>query len=178
MLSAGQPLASVSTTSTAGATRPPVPRLALSDLERNVHQYLTQALAPATRKAYSSGQSRFLHFCSEVGLQPYPLTETLLCFFVAHLASQGLAPQTVKSYLSAIRHFHITAGHGDPFTPGAFPRLQYVVRGIKQAPRQPARPRLPITPQLLRSSSNGPELQTSLTRSCSGRHAVWVSLVS
>ena len=42
------------------------------------------------------------------------------------------------------------AGHGDPFSPGAFPCLQYVLRGIKRPPRPPARPRLPITPALLR----------------------------
>jgi hypothetical protein len=41
------------------------------------------------------------------------------------------------------------AGHGDPFVPGAFPRLQYAVRGIKRAPRTPSRPRLPLTPPLL-----------------------------
>ena len=43
------------------------------------------------------------------------------------------------------------AGHGDPFTPGGFPRLQYVVRGIKRAPRPPSRPRLPLTPSLLQA---------------------------
>ena len=65
--------------------------------------------------------------------------------------SQGLVPQTVKAYLSAIHYFHIMAGHGDPFTPGGFPRLQYVVRGIKRAPRPPSRPRLPLTPSLLQA---------------------------
>ena len=67
------------------------------------------------------------------------------------VASQGLVPQTIKAYLSAIRFFHIMAGHGDPFAPGALPRLQYVVRGIKRAPRSPSRPRLPLTPPLLQA---------------------------
>ena len=43
------------------------------------------------------------------------------------------------------------AGHGDPFTPGELPRLQYVVRGIKRAPRLPSRPRLPLTSLLLQA---------------------------
>ena len=71
--------------------------------------------------------------------------------FVAYLGSQGLVPQTIKSYLSALRYFNIAADYGDPFHPGAFPRLQYVVRGIKRAPRPPSRPRLPITPPLLQA---------------------------
>ena len=70
---------------------------------------------------------------------------------MSHLASEGLVQTTIKSYLSAIRFLYITAGYGDLFTPVAFPRLQYVLRGIKRAPRQTARPRLPITPSILRS---------------------------
>ena len=70
---------------------------------------------------------------------------------MAHLASQGLVPQTIKAYLSAVRYFHIMAGHGDPFAPGALPRIQHVVRGIKRAPRPPSRPRLPLTLPLLQA---------------------------
>ena len=39
---------------------------------------------------------------------------------------------------------------GTHFGPEAFPRLQYVLRGVKRVPKPPARPRLPITPQILR----------------------------
>ena len=84
-------------------------------------------------------------------MQPLPLSEDLLSYFVSHLASEGLTHQTIKSYLSAIRYFHIIAGSGDPFCPGAFPRLQYVLRGIKRAPRLPSQPRLPITPPVLKA---------------------------
>ena len=137
--------------STPGVAATPVPRLALPDLESTVSGYLAQALAPSTLRTYQSGQRRFLRFCTDADLQPLTLSENLLCLFVAHLASQGLVPQTIKAYLSAIRFFHIMAGHGDPFAPGALPRLQYVVRGIKRAPRSPSRPRLPLTPPLLQA---------------------------
>lgn len=106
---------------------------------------------PSTLQAYRSGQRRFSRFCSDARLQPLPLTETLLSLFVSHLAAVGLAHQTIKSYLSAVRYFHISAGYGDPFPPGAFPLLQYILRGIKRSPRPPSRPRLPITPSVLRS---------------------------
>ena len=42
------------------------------------------------------------------------------------------------------------AGHGDPFSPGDFPVLQYVLRGVRRVSRPPTQPRLPITPQILR----------------------------
>ena len=101
-------------------------------------------------RSYRSGQTRFLRFCQEAGLQPLPLSEQVLCWFVAKLGSDSLAYQTIKCYLSAVRHYSVMAGHGDPFSPGAFPILQYVLRGVRRAPRPPTQPRLPITPQILR----------------------------
>ena len=132
-----------------GATATPVPRLALPNLESTVSGYLAQAIAPSTLQTYQSGQRQFVHFCAEAGLQPLPLSENSLCLFVAHLGFQGLIPQTIKVYLSAIRFFHIMASHGDPFTPMERPHLQYVVRGIKRAPRLPLWPRLPLISSLL-----------------------------
>ena len=134
-----------------GAADTSSPRLALANLEETLSGYLAQSIAPSTLRTYQSGQRRFLRFCTDSGRQPLPLSEHTLCLFVAHLASQGLVPQTIKSYLSAIRYFNVMVGHGDPFIPGAFPLLQYAVRGIKRAPRSPSRPRLPLTPSLLLS---------------------------
>ena len=72
--------------------------------------------------------------------------------FVAWLAKEGLAHQTIRSYLSAIRHFHILAGQGDPLVGDPYPMLQYVLRGIKRSPTRTARQlRLPITPTILRT---------------------------
>ena len=121
----------------------------LAQLEENVSHFLGQALAPATLRSYKSGQARYFQFCQDAGLQPLPLTEQVLCMFVAHLGTESLSHQTLKCYLSAIRHFSIMAGQGDPFRPGAFPVLQYVLRGVRRNPK-PAKPRLPITPEILR----------------------------
>ena len=118
--------------------------------------YWAVSIAPATFQTYSQaigGSLASVRIDIEAGLQPLPLSENLLSMLVAYLASEGLSHQTIKSYLklSAIRYFSIMAGHGDPFTPGAFSQLQYVLRGIKRSPHQPARVRLPITPTLLRA---------------------------
>ena len=120
-------------------------------MEESVSFYLERSLAPATLRSYTSGQRRYMAFCTAANLQPLPLVEQTLCMFVAQLAREGLAHQTIKAYLSAVRHFVIIAGHSDPFKGDPFPLLQYVLRGIKRSPSQaPRQPRMPITPVILR----------------------------
>lgn len=90
-----------------------------------------------------------MEFCKQYNLAPLPLTEDKSCYFAAYLARQGLASQTVTSYLAAIRHFQICAGLGAPTT-DQWQRLHYTVRGIKRSRSDtPGRPRLPITPEIL-----------------------------
>ena len=86
----------------------------------------------------------------EADLQSLPVSKQVLCCFVAKLGTESLSYQTIKCYLSAVRHYSIMAGHGNPFNPGAFPVLQYILREVRRAPRPPARPHLPITPKILR----------------------------
>ncbi len=58
-------------------------------------------------------------------LLPFPLSESTTSSFVTFLAREG---GTIKVYLSAIWY---AAGYKDPFaTP--WPRLQYVIEGIKR----------------------------------------------
>ena len=125
-------------------------RLDIFRLEEAVSHYLSRALASSTLRTYSSGQHRYLSFCEAASVSPLPLSEHTICMFVAWLARDGLVHQTIKSYLLAIRHFHILAGQGDPFAGEAYPILQYVLRGKKRSPARAARqPRLPVTPSIL-----------------------------
>ena len=90
-----------------------------------------------------------LRFCQEAGLTPLPLSEDVLCLFLPHLSQENLQFASIRTYLSAIRHLQITAGLSDPFTHNAFPRLSYVLRGVRRT-RAPLPDRcLPITPQIL-----------------------------
>ena len=38
---------------------------------------------------------------------PFPVSESLLCYFVASLARQGLAPTTIQTYLAVVYHAQI-----------------------------------------------------------------------
>ena len=73
------------------------------------------------------------------------MSERVACLFVAFLAHQGLKPQTILAYLSAVRHLQISVGL-NPTLHASWPRLQYVLRGVKRSQdTAPQRVRLPVT---------------------------------
>ena len=80
----------------------------------------------------------------------FPLTELALCRFVAFLFNQGLSYNSIKLYLSALRHRQLLDGGEDPAL-HSLHRLHYVLRGCHQSLPHLSRPRrLPITPSVLR----------------------------
>ena len=122
------------------------------DLGQVVKRLLWESLAPATRRTYCSAQGRYLTYCAEEHTQPLPTNEDILCRFVAWMFVHDLSHQTMKLYLSAVRHLQIMSGLGDPFV-SEMPRLQYVLKGarIERSKSTPGakRSRLPITLALL-----------------------------
>ena len=122
-------------------------------MDASIESYLHNCIAPTTRSAYRSAQRRYNTFCQKYGISPaYPLHEDILCRYVASLAKEGLKYRTIKAYLSGIRCLQIQMSMGNPFASGRFPRLEYVLTGIKRVESQstsPPRPRLPITVTIL-----------------------------
>ena len=82
--------------------------------------------------SYTSAENKFLKFCSSQAIDPFPLSENHLCYFVSVLANEGLQHQTLKSYLSALRYVQIARGLPKPFADASFPRLEYVLKGVKK----------------------------------------------
>lgn len=114
---------------------------------------LQYALAPSTQRSYSSIQTRYLVFCSSLHLSPIPVSQDVLCKFVVWLAAQGVSHSSIKGYLSAIHHLHITSLCQDPAI-GCMAGLHYVLQGIKriQSMSPATRPtvRLPVTAGVMR----------------------------
>lgn len=112
---------------------------------------------------YRAATKRFYSFCTSHNVSdPFPLTEPLLCCFAAYLASQDLAPQTVKSYLAAVRNMHISLGFPDLKDHSSLPILKRVQAGIarvRMLKGAAKRVRLPITFQVL--ASIGDQLKRS-----------------
>ena len=127
-------------------------RLDLKLLENDVQFFYAKGLAPSTLRSYKSGKDRYTNFCSQASIIPLPVSESKLCLFVSHIAKKGLKHQTIKCYLSAIRHLQISNGFSDPFAGDPLPRLDYVMRGIKKHQAEllsGQQSRLPITPDIL-----------------------------
>ena len=129
----------------------PVGQLNTSSLEQRCLHFLAQGLAPSTRKAYASGQRKFVEFCRQAGKlhsngSPCPADEWTLCLFVSFLAD-SIQHSSIKVYLSAVRSLHIEQGFPDPLLNCL--RLQRVLRGVKRSQGSPAAQRLPITDSLL-----------------------------
>ena len=95
---------------------------------------------------------RFLSFCTKNQSPRLPVTETLLCHYVASLADQKLKYQTIKCYSSAVWFLQIMSGFGDP-NMSSMPFLEYLLHGIKleKAKQRPdaTHTHLPVTPTIL-----------------------------
>ena len=77
------------------------------------------------------------------------MTEQGILLFVAFAVRQGLKHQTIKCYLSAVRHLQVCSGGGDPGI-GSMPQLELSLRGSKKEQLGQQKPtRLPITPAIL-----------------------------
>ena len=113
--------------------------------------YYDRELAPNTKSTYSAGQQRFISFCKSVKVQSMPASESTLLLFATHLATSNISYTTIKIYLSAIRHIHVTAGVHSYFSQQLTPQLQQVLKGIQksQTLTHPPRVRLPITIQIM-----------------------------
>ena len=81
------------------------------------------------------------------------MTEKLLCYFSTKLADDGLAPQTIKVYLSAIRSMQLSLGLPPPREESTLPVLRRVLDGIRRvraSGNRTPRIRMPITVAVLR----------------------------
>ena len=138
-----------------GDDAPPGPRAGFPQVSLGVGPCTVQGLfsaclAASTQAVYRSGGRRFLKFCETYQVSPpFPVTESTLSAFMAHLHSGGLALGTVKGYLAAVHYFQIAQGLGDPRIGDMF-QLEYVVKGMKRtAPPRSSCTRLPVTPEIL-----------------------------
>ena len=125
--------------------------LDVKSLDPAVKHFCQQGIAGSTRRTYQSALNRFANFCSLYNvLTPFPLSESLLCYFSTHLACQKLSPQTIKVYLSAIRHMQITLGLPEPREFSSMPCVRLVQSGIQRtyaSQQTVTKVRLPVTPR-------------------------------
>ena len=121
-------------------------------MDQAVQRFFSAGLMASTHKTYEAAERRYLNFCKSFSIRPLPTSEEILCYFVACLGQQGLAHTSIRTYLSGVRQLQIAHGFKNPEI-DQMPRLRQILKGVKvergkegKAPR----PRLPITPSILR----------------------------
>ena len=111
-------------------------------------------LAELMQRTYRSGLNRYLSICFTFRVQPpFPVSETLLCYFVTSLAGEGCAPAAIKIYLAAVRHAQIMRGHPEPRETSFLPCLRLLQNGVRSERAESANAPLhclPITIPILR----------------------------
>ena len=121
-------------------------------LDETVRHYYEAALTVSTKKTYKSAERRYIKFCTDFNINPFPTNEAILCYYVACLGQEGLVHATIKTYLAGVRQLQLASSFPDPGLTG-LPRLQQVLKEVRveQGKRGRApRPCLPITPNILR----------------------------
>jgi len=73
----------------------------LNCLNSITHRYLNEGLA-------LGGQQSFTSFCNASGNRVLPAAESALLLFISHLASKNISHATIKIYLAAVYHMHVT----------------------------------------------------------------------
>ena len=124
---------------------------AACSLDQKCQFYLSNGLAPSTRRVYRSAQRQFIDFCTLDGYVSsngslLPTSEQTLLRFCSHLADR-LHHSSIKVYLSAIRSLHIDQGFPDPLVNCL--QLQRLLRGIKRHQGSSLPQRQPVTADLM-----------------------------
>ena len=126
--------------------------MAISDLEKSVQVYCEVGAAQSTKRLYSSAYKQFDSFCSELQIHnPFPVTESPLCYFAAHLAQRGSAPSSIKLYRHMFKSWLVI--QSQELTP-RWPTSSWFFSGIARKMRDDVnvaspKPRLPITASVL-----------------------------
>ena len=133
-VASGRPLPHTSVTQYSGPVNGHISHMDISALDPALLFYCSQGVAQTTARTYSVGLGRFYNFCAECDiLQPLPVSEQLLCYFVAALANQGLSPATIRTYLTAIRNSQVARGWPMLGRGAGLPKLRLVQNGVARA---------------------------------------------
>src|SRR5262249_40067772 len=92
------------------------PAEALSHLEEvgeKASEYLHQAKAPNTRKAYRADWADFVAWCKRYRREPLPARPDTVAYYLADLSSR-LKVSTLQRRLATIAEAHRAAGHDSP----------------------------------------------------------------
>ena len=83
-------------------------------MDQIVQQFIAHSLAQSTKASYHSAFNCYLVFCYQFNFPSLPLSQEKVARFVAHLATTGIAYQSIRVYLSTICFLQIFSRLPDP----------------------------------------------------------------
>ena len=84
---------------TENSSMPNCSKLDVRKLEETAQGYFDKGLAESTKKSYSSARNRYLAFCTESALDPFPVNEHKLSLFVSYAAQSGLNNKNLMLFI-------------------------------------------------------------------------------
>ena len=120
----------------------------LLQLNAEVSEFRTQALAESTRGQYDAHVRYFFSFCAYFGVSAVEPSERLICAYVA-LQARTVTPGTVETYLKGLKDHYRSLGYTQFADPVLMRGLYQTMKGIKRAKQHVAKQKVPITPGML-----------------------------
>lgn len=96
-------------------------------LQARALEFVQQARAGATRKAYNNDWKLFEGWCTQHNEQPLPASTSTLALYLTQLAEFGRKYSSIRRALTAIGQVHAAAGMPRP---DRDPRIRTLERGI------------------------------------------------
>jgi hypothetical protein len=88
------------------------------------------SLAKSTKDTYQVGVRRYLRFCAQLRVAPFPLSERVLELFATSLA-RCVGHKTIRTYLLGAQARNFDLGFWQPLS--SFHRLAFLLRGIRRS---------------------------------------------
>ena len=109
---------------------------------------LQNSVATSTKRQYHSCLKKYVSWCRNLDLLPFPLQQPNMILFASELAS-STSYKNIKVHLAAIKFYAQVHGYCASFL--SFNRLYLLLRGIKrmQGDKYNIKKRSPITPHML-----------------------------
>ena len=120
----------------------------LTSLRRETRIRQQKAFRPGTKANHKTQIKTYIAFCIYYGLQDLsPATETI-CMYVEFLTRSYKSPQTIKNYISGVRHLHKCLHIDSPSLDSW--ELSLMLRSICLTMDNVPKQHLTVTPEILK----------------------------
>lgn len=120
----------------------------VAQLDKEVNELRAHALAPSTKRTYSTYLQQYLTFCQVHHLPALPATTRNICRYIAFL-SRTKVPNSIPQYLTVIRLLHLQLDLPHPFKENH--TVDYLIKAVKRHKAKEVHYKMTLTTDDLRA---------------------------